>query len=137
MCGQFAADEQDRMVLEQYRPYITMMNARANATLAFNARAMHEALRIVEEGLSNIKDFFERFGHEEGYKESNEVHVLKRLRGKSAASCRSIRRTVAPEAGQGREGRTLRGSRRPARQARGDGSTGAIAGEVENVIRNV
>jgi tetratricopeptide (TPR) repeat protein len=79
MCGQFAADEQDRMVLEQYRPYIVMMNARAKASLAFNASRYAEALRIVEEGLANIKDFFERFGHEEAYKESNEVRVLKRF----------------------------------------------------------
>jgi len=33
LCGKFAEDEQDRLVLEQYRPYITMMNARAQASL--------------------------------------------------------------------------------------------------------
>ncbi|HMB95163.1 MAG TPA: hypothetical protein VKK61_03915 [Tepidisphaeraceae bacterium] len=34
-CGKFAVDEQDRLVLEQYRPYITMMNSRAAASILF------------------------------------------------------------------------------------------------------
>lgn len=79
LCGQYAEDEQDRLILEQYRPYIIMMNARAKASLAYNASRYAEALREVEEGLGNIREFFERFGHEEAYKESNEVRVLKRF----------------------------------------------------------
>jgi hypothetical protein len=31
LCAKFATDEQDRLILEQYRPYIIMMNARAQA----------------------------------------------------------------------------------------------------------
>jgi len=79
ICGQYADDEQDRLVLEQYRPYIIMMNARAKASLAFNQTRYDEALRHVEEGLAGIKQFFERFGQEEVYKDSNEVRVLKRF----------------------------------------------------------
>src|SRR5947208_14731973 len=37
LCGKFATDEQDRLVLEQYRPYITMMNARAQPSLEMHA----------------------------------------------------------------------------------------------------
>ena len=33
LCSKFAMEEQDKLVLEQYRPYITMMNARASAYL--------------------------------------------------------------------------------------------------------
>src|SRR3954449_4968329 len=33
MCERYAVDEQDRLVLEQYRPYITMMNTRAGASI--------------------------------------------------------------------------------------------------------
>ena len=32
MCGEFATDDHDRFILEQYRPYIIMMNTRANAS---------------------------------------------------------------------------------------------------------
>jgi hypothetical protein len=79
LCGKYADDEQDRLVLEQYRPYITMMHTRANASLMVAEKKYPEALEKIEEGLSEIKDFFIRFGQEEAYKESSEVRVLKKF----------------------------------------------------------
>ena len=79
LCGRFAMEEQDRLVLEQYRPYITMMNARASAYLQLKSGRPAEALRTVESGLKSIKEFFERFGQGEAYGRSNEVRVLKRF----------------------------------------------------------
>ena len=79
LCSRYAADEQDRLVLEQYRPYITMMNARAKASLLVKENRYGEALEVVEKGLSDIKDFFARFGQEEAYSDCNEVRVLKRF----------------------------------------------------------
>lgn len=79
LCAKYAEDEQDRLVLEQYRPYITMMNARANASIHFKAKRYPEALAAVEEGLGQIREFFVRFGQEEAFNESNEVKVLKRF----------------------------------------------------------
>ena len=79
LCGRYAVEEQDRLILEQYRPYITMMNARAAASLPFKDKRYAEALRIVQDGMNAIKDFFQRFGQEEGYAQSNEVKVLKRF----------------------------------------------------------
>lgn len=79
LCGAFADDEQDRLVLEQYRPYIVMMHARARASVHLRENAHTEALKTVEDGLAEIKKFFQRLGREEGYGESNEVRVLKRL----------------------------------------------------------
>lgn len=78
-CGKFAEEEQDRLVLEQYRPYITMMNARAQASLLFKAKKYRQALAAVEDGLERIREFFVRFGQEDAYNESNEVKVLKRF----------------------------------------------------------
>ncbi|HZZ43604.1 MAG TPA: UvrB/UvrC motif-containing protein [Tepidisphaeraceae bacterium] len=78
-CAQYAEDEQDRLVLEQYRPYITMMNARAGASILFKQKKYREALEAVEAGLGSIREFFVRFGQEEAYNESNEVKVLKRF----------------------------------------------------------
>jgi UvrB/uvrC motif len=78
-CGKFAVDEQDRLVLEQYRPYITMMNTRAAASILFKEENFKEAHRIVTEGLDHIKEFFNRFGQPEGYAQSNEVKVLKQF----------------------------------------------------------
>jgi hypothetical protein len=79
LCGKYAADEQDRLVLEQYRPYITMMNARARASLLMKERRYREALESVRQGLADIKEFYVRFGQEEAYAHSNEVRVLKRF----------------------------------------------------------
>ena len=79
LCGTFADEEQDRLVLEQYRPYIVMMHARAQASVHLRENDHALALQTVEDGLTEIKRFFQRLGREEGYGESNEVRVLKRL----------------------------------------------------------
>ena len=79
LCGQFAADEADRLVLEQYRPYITMMNTRAAASAKFKAKEYVEALEVVERGLKRIRRFFKRFGQPKAYRRSGEVKVLKRF----------------------------------------------------------
>jgi hypothetical protein len=79
MCGKFAVEEQDRLVLEQYRPYIIMMNARAQASIFFKAHEYAKALSSLQSGLSEIKDFFVRFGQEEAYSQSGEVQLLKKL----------------------------------------------------------
>jgi hypothetical protein len=79
LCSRFALDEQDRLVLEQYRPYITMMHARAGAYIHLNAKRPVDALRSVEAGLNSIKEFFTKFGQDEAYAHSNEVKVLKRF----------------------------------------------------------
>jgi hypothetical protein len=87
LCSQFAIDEQDRIVLEQYRPYLTMMNARALASIAFEAKQYDEALKVVERALKSIQAFFARFGQEPQYAHANEVKVLKRF-------ARDIRRKI-------------------------------------------
>ena len=79
LCGKYAVDEQDRLVLEQYRPYIIMMNARAQASIAVQGQAASPTrwrrsrtgwtksgvLRPVRPGGS--------------FAQSNEVQVLKRF----------------------------------------------------------
>jgi hypothetical protein len=79
LCGKYASDEQDRVVLEQYRPYITMMNARAKASLLSDEKRFGEALKVLDEGIEKIRGFYERFGQEEAFERSNEVRVLKRF----------------------------------------------------------
>jgi hypothetical protein len=79
LCGRYAVEEQDRLILEQYRPYITMMNCRARASMLFHDKRFPDALKIVQDGLNSIRDFFHRFGQDEAYAQSNEVKVLKRF----------------------------------------------------------
>jgi hypothetical protein len=86
-CGQYATDDHDRFVLEQYRPYIIMMNTRARASMQFNDKQYNKALGTVTEGLDNIREFFIRFGQEEVFDKSSEVKILKRF-------ARSIRKKL-------------------------------------------
>src|SRR3954466_2778949 len=51
LCGEYASDESDRFVLEQYRPYIIMMNTRATASLQFKAEQFAKAYATVSDGL--------------------------------------------------------------------------------------
>src|SRR3989442_7723823 len=44
ICGQFGVDEQDPLVLESYRPYITIMDTRARASMLLNGSEFPQAL---------------------------------------------------------------------------------------------
>ncbi len=79
LCTKYAGDERDRLVLEQYRPYIMMMNARAEASILCQREDFKAALACVNRALATIKEFFTRFGQEEAYGQSSEVRVLKKL----------------------------------------------------------
>lgn len=79
LCALFAEDEHDRLILEQYRPYIIMMNSRARASIASRNKEWKLALRQITDGLAEIKEFFRKFGQEEMYTQANEVRVLKKF----------------------------------------------------------
>jgi hypothetical protein len=79
LCGEFASDDHDRFILEQYRPYIIMMNTRATASLEFKDEQYPKALATVTDGLDRIREFFVKFGQEESFDKSNEVKILKRF----------------------------------------------------------
>ena len=79
MCGKYALTQEDRIYLEQYRPYIIMMNVRAHASILFNEKKYTLALEVVKEGLDSIKEFFARFGQDEAFSRSNEVKILKKF----------------------------------------------------------
>lgn len=79
LCGKYAADEPDRVAMEQYRPYLTMMNARAQASVLQQAKRFAEAAHVVRDGLGKIREFYERFGQEESFEKSSEARVLRRF----------------------------------------------------------
>ena len=82
LCRKFAAEPHDRFVLEQYRPYILMMNTRAKAHRALETKSNRAALAHVEAGLNAIREFYEMIGEPEGFDTCNEVGILKTLRNK-------------------------------------------------------
>lgn len=79
LCSTFAIQEQDRLMLEQYRPYIIMMRTRGSASLLFKDQKLHPAIDSIRQGLAEIKEFFEKFGQPEAYEQCEETRVLKRF----------------------------------------------------------
>jgi hypothetical protein len=77
-CNQFAAEEADQHILEQYRPYVQMMYSRAAARLALRRNKPIEALEIVQNGIQTIRTVFETFEIEED-ETSGELSVLRAL----------------------------------------------------------
>jgi hypothetical protein len=80
LCAKYATDDEDRYSLEQYRPYIVMMNVRSKALRAIQHSAYRTALAHVETGLKTIRDIYTRFGDRKAYKASGEAQILKALR---------------------------------------------------------
>ncbi len=78
-CGKYAAGEQDRLMLEQYRPYLTMMNAKARASIHLEHKRYREAVKALKDGVKLIRQFHEKYGQEEAFERSSEARVLKRF----------------------------------------------------------
>lgn len=78
-CSAYAEDPSDRYILEQYRAYVVMMNTRARAKISLADRRPKAALAAVNDGIKQIRDFFERFGQEEMSQSSSELAVLRVL----------------------------------------------------------
>ena len=55
---EYASGDEDRLTLEQFRPYVLMMNTRAKACLALEAQEFDQALEDINEGVNRIEDFF-------------------------------------------------------------------------------
>lgn len=79
LCKRFALDEDDRGTLEQYRPYLIMMNTRAKAHGALERNALKTALAFVDAGLREINEYLDAQGIENPG-ESDEASILESLR---------------------------------------------------------
>ncbi len=53
-----AEDDSERTSLEQFRPYVLMMNTRAKACLLLEDQEFDHALDTIEAGIERIRDFF-------------------------------------------------------------------------------
>ncbi|MBT4482768.1 MAG: hypothetical protein HOC71_03720 [Candidatus Latescibacteria bacterium] len=84
----YAASEMDRWSLDQYRPYVIMMNTRANASLTIkegqsskdSKTPLEKALEFIDEGIGKIIGFYEEYGISSEAENSIELSVLKALK---------------------------------------------------------
>ena len=85
LTGRHAQEESDRLTLEQYRPYLIMMNTRAQVHLALRQGRFKTAQARVEAGLSIIREFMETFDEAEAFEETPEATILLALQQEIAA----------------------------------------------------
>jgi len=86
----YAVSEMDRWALDQYRPYVIMMNTRARASLAIRetgsadseeSRAAYEkVLDHIDRGIGEIVEFYEEYGITSEMESSVELAILKALK---------------------------------------------------------
>jgi hypothetical protein len=71
------SDEESKWGVEQYRPYIIMMNTRAKASQALQVAKTGEAFRLIELGKERIEGFYRSVDQPDWIESSNELAFLK------------------------------------------------------------
>lgn len=72
----FAEEESDRIGMEQFRPYVLMMNTRALACLKLEDRHFDEALDLIEEGIERIENALRESGRDDMLDSCREILFL-------------------------------------------------------------
>jgi len=78
-CAAHAKELSDRYILEQYRPYVLMMSARAQAHMELRRGNPKVAKAVAQEGIGKIEAFYRRFDQAELADDSGEIAVLRAL----------------------------------------------------------
>jgi len=79
MCLSYAEEVSDKYYLEQYRPYVLMMKARAQGRQFIGANRPKAALAAVRRGINAIQGCYRRMGKEEQLSRSVEVAILEAM----------------------------------------------------------
>ena len=74
--NKYATSDEEKWLFEQYFPYIMMMNTRARATICIDRKEYKEALRIIRNGIKNIRKFFKDTDFEEDLELNPEITFL-------------------------------------------------------------
>ncbi|GDX99962.1 hypothetical protein LBMAG48_23660 [Phycisphaerae bacterium] len=80
VCAKFAADEQDRQVLEQFRAYIIMVRARALASQCIKDNELKAAVLAIDNALEQLKKYFAATDKPQQYELADEVRMLQSMR---------------------------------------------------------
>lgn len=80
LCARFAEVEEDRGTLEQFRPYIMMMRARALASQALRDNETKAAVVAIDEGIEALRRYYSDRVEPEEFAGSNEVLALQEMR---------------------------------------------------------
>ncbi len=80
LCSKHAQNEDDRALLEQFRPYITMMRARGLASQAMKDNEPKAAIHALDEGLDALRMYFSDAGKPQMFATSSEAEMLRGMR---------------------------------------------------------
>ncbi|MEW6237730.1 MAG: UvrB/UvrC motif-containing protein [Candidatus Omnitrophota bacterium] len=75
----YAERQEDKLSLEQYRPYVHMMNARSAAQRLLELNRCEEAVRRIEDSIEKIREFFRELGRIDLADKCGEVLFLKKF----------------------------------------------------------
>jgi UvrB/uvrC motif len=75
-----AVDRRDQVNFDQYRPYVTMMRARALSAEAMERNDHAAALKVVDEGIEGIRVFLKDYEQDEDQFQCRELAKLLRIR---------------------------------------------------------
>ena len=78
-CAAHGKEPADRHMLEQYRPYVVMMWARARAHVRLRDNRPKAALAAVKEGIKRIEAFYHDFDQDDMIEHSGEIAVLRAM----------------------------------------------------------
>jgi hypothetical protein len=100
LCHRYAEEESDRTILEQFRPYVLMMLARARGSAAARDGRPRAALAAIRQGIQSIETFYTRYGPEDRSEPAAEVAILtamaKEIEGRMPVDpVRRLRRKLA------------------------------------------
>ncbi|MEW4567073.1 UvrB/UvrC motif-containing protein [Tautonia sp. JC769] len=76
----YATRDRDKLAFDQYRPYVTMMRARALAHQAIDRGDHRTAIDVLDEAIASIKGFFREYDQQEQLNTSQELILLRKLR---------------------------------------------------------
>ena len=74
----YAKTDADKYSLEQYRPYVAMMNSRSRANIALIENDFLAAHKALQEGMENVKKFFADYSQPNLAEKSEEYRILRK-----------------------------------------------------------
>jgi len=83
----YTEDEEIKLSFEQYRPSVIMIHARSKGEICLQSEDYEGALDVVEEGIEEIRSFFEAFGDPELVASSEELLALQTWSEEIRSNC--------------------------------------------------
>lgn len=79
LCRDHALEREDQFALEEFRPYVLMMDARARAYAAMQEGEAPSALAHVNRGIMAINDHVARYGQDDSAQAAEELKILRTM----------------------------------------------------------